>query len=260
MRSIAVVNQKGGTSKTTTAVNIAATLVEQGRHVLLVDLDPQHSATDWLLDSRDVGKGVFSILVENGNVFDVVHQTPVAGVDLVPSSSWLVGAEKALAGEVGAETTLRRKLEKLSGYDYVLMDCPPQLGILTINALVAAREVLVPVEAHVMALSGLAQLMETVELVQERLNPELEITGILPCRVDNRTRHAREVVDQLRQRFGALVYETVVRENVRLAEAPSFGEPITVYDPSSAGSEDHRALAQEVIAQEAQEVSTHVQA
>ncbi len=257
MRSIAVVNQKGGTSKTTTAVNMAATLAEQDRHVLLVDLDPQHSATDWLLGSADVGKGIFSVLVENGNVFDVVHRTQVAGVDLVPSSSWLVGAEKALAGEVAAETTLRRKLEKLSGYDYVLMDCPPQLGILTINALVAAREVLVPVEAHVMALSGLAQLMETVELVQERLNSELEITGILPCRVDNRTRHAREVVDQLKQRFGALVYRTIVRENVRLAEAPSFWEPITVYDPSSAGAEDHRALAKEVIAQE---VSTHVQA
>lgn len=257
MRSIAVVNQKGGTSKTTTAVNIAATLAEQDRRVLLVDLDPQHSATDWFLGNAEVGKGIFSVLVENGNVFDVVHQTQVAGVDLVPSSSWLVGAEKALAGEVGAETTLQRKLEKVSGYDYVLMDCPPQLGILTINALVAAREVLVPVEAHVMALSGLAQLMETVELVQERLNSELKITGILPCRVDNRTRHAREVVDQLRQRFGALVYGTTVRENVRLAEAPSFGEPITVYDPSSAGAEDHRALAQEVIAQE---VSTHVQA
>lgn len=120
---------------------------------------------------------------------------------------------------------LRREFSGLSGYDYVLLDCPPQLGILTVNVLVAAREVLVPVEAHVMALSGLAQLLETVELVRERLNPELEVTGILPCRVDARTRHSREVVGQLRERFGDLMYATAIRENVRLAEAPSFGEP-----------------------------------
>ncbi len=256
MRIIAVVNQKVGTSKTTTAVNLAAALAEEGRRVLLADLDPQHSATDWLLgagrDDAD-GKGVFSVLVENGNVSDVLRGTAVGGVDVVPSSSWLVGAEKALAQEVGAETVLRRRLEKVSGYDYVLLDCPPQLGILTVNALVAAREVLVPVEAHVMALAGLAQLLQTVELVRERLNPELEVTGILPCRVDARTRHSREVVGQLRERFGGLVYPTVVRENVRLAEAPSFGEPITVYEPSSAGAEDYRALAREVVAQEATE-------
>lgn len=253
VRTIAVVNQKGGTAKTTSAVNLAATLAEAplGRRVLLVDLDPQHSATDWLLGSgADVGKGIFAVLGENVPVYDVVYETPVEGVDIVPSSSWLVGAERALAGEVGAETILRRKLSKLAGYDYVLMDCPPQLGILTVNALVAADEVLVPVEAHVMALAGLAQLVETVELVQDRLNPDLEITGIVPCRVDSRTRHAGEVVGQLRKRFGDLVFRTVVRENVRLAEAPSFREPITTYDPRSAGAEDHRALAQEVVAQE----------
>lgn len=260
MRTIAVVNQKGGTAKTSTAVNLAAALAEEGRRVLVVDLDPQHSATDWMLgtaltDGADIGKGVFSILVENGNVSGILHRTPVEGVDIVPSSSWLVGAERALASEVGAETVLQRKLAEVSGYDYVLLDCPPQLGILTVNALVACREVLVPVEAHVMALSGLAQLLETVELVRERLNPELEVTGILPCRVDARTRHSREVVGQLRERFRDLVYPTVVRENVRLAEAPSFGEPITVYEPSSAGAEDYRALAQDVIHQETKEVA-----
>ncbi|MDP9439747.1 MAG: ParA family protein [Actinomycetota bacterium] len=253
MRTIAVVNQKGGTAKTTSAVNLAATLAEapHGRRVLLVDLDPQHSATDWLLGSgTDVGKGLFAVLGENVPVYDVVYETPVEGVDIVPSSSWLVGAERALAGEVGAETILRRKLSSLDGYDYVLMDCPPQLGILTVNALVAASEVLVPVEAHVMALAGLAQLVETVELVQDRLNPDLDITGIVACRVDARTRHAGEVVGQLRERFGDLVFRTVIRENVRLAEAPSFREPITAYDPRSAGAEDHRALAAEVVAQE----------
>ncbi len=255
MRTIAVVNQKGGTAKSTTAVNLAATLAEEGRRVLLVDLDPQHSATDWLLGvSAEVGKGVFAVIGENGNVLDVAQETPVEGVDIVPSSSWLVGAEKALAGEVGAETILRRKVRvpalRERGYDYVLFDCPPQLGILTVNALVAADEVLVPVEAHVMALSGLAQLVETVDLVKERLNPDLEITGILACRVDARTRHAGEVVGHLRERFGEVVFGTVIRENVRLAEAPSFREPITTYDPRSAGAEDHRALAKEVVAQE----------
>jgi len=181
-----------------------------------------------------------------------VQAAGVAGVDLVPSSSWLVGAEKMLAGEVGAETILRRNLEGLppDRWDYVLLDCPPTLGILTVNALAAAQELLVPVEAHVMALSGLAHLLQTVEVVKDRLNPDLKISGILACRVDARTRHAREVVEQLRKRSGPLVYKTVIRENIRLAECPSFGQPITLYDPKSAGAQDYRALADEIISQE----------
>jgi len=254
MRTISVVNQKGGSGKTTTAVNLAAALGEKGRRVLLLDLDPQHSATDWLgLHNGYKGvKGVFSVFTENGNLLDVVSNTSVAGVDVVPSSSWLVGVEKFLAGEVGAETILRRNFEALQGghWNYALIDCPPTLGVLTVNALVATSEVLVPVEAHVMALSGLAQLIETVELVQERLNPGLRITGILACRVDARTRHAQEVVEQLRERFGKLVYKSVIRENVRVAEAPSFSMPITVYDQRSYGAADYRALAEEVIEQE----------
>lgn len=251
MRTIAVVNQKGGSGKTTTAVNLAAALGEKGRRVLLLDLDPQHSATDWL-GAHDGYKGVFSVFAENGNLLDVVSNSKVPEVDVVPSSSWLVGAEKILAGEVGAETILRRNLESIAEerWDYALVDCPPTLGVLTVNALVAAKEVLVPVEAHVMALSGLAQLIETVDLVQERLNPELRITGILACRVDVRTRHAQEVVEQLRERFGELVYRAVIRENVRVAEAPSFSTPITLYDARSYGAADYRALAEEVLTQE----------
>ena len=251
MRTIAVVNQKGGSGKTTTAVNLAAALGERERRVLLVDLDPQHSATDWV-GLHDGYKGIFSVFVENGNLLDIVNTTSVAGVDVVPSSSWLVGAEKFLAGEVGAETILRRNVEAIPDgrWDYALIDCPPTLGVLTVNALVATSEVLVPVEAHVMALSGLAQLIETVELVRERLNPELRITGILPCRVDARTRHAQEVVEQLRELFGNLVYRAVIRENVRVAEAPSFSMPITLYDQRSYGAADYRALAEEVTEQE----------
>ena len=251
MRTIAVVNQKGGSGKTTTAVNLAASLGEKGRRVLVLDLDPQHSATNWL-GVHNGYKGVFSVFAENGNLLDVVSNSKVPEVEVVPSSSWLVGVEKILAGEVGAETILRRNLESVAEerWDYALVDCPPTLGVLTVNALVAAKEVLVPVEAHVMALSGLAQLIETVELVQERLNPELRITGILACRVDARTRHAQEVVEQLRERFGKLVYRSVIRENVRVAEAPSFSTPITLYDGRSYGAADYRALAEEVLTQE----------
>jgi chromosome partitioning protein len=174
------------------------------------------------------------------------------GVTLAPASTWLVGIERALAGEVGAETLLRRAVSELDpgAWDYLLIDCPPTLGLLTINALTAAEELLVPIEAHVMALHGLAQLLQTVDVVQQRLNATLVISGMLACRVDHRTRHAQDVVEELRGRFGNVVYNVVIRENVRLAECPSFAQPITVYAPTSAGAHDYRALAQEVMQQE----------
>ncbi len=251
MRRIAITNQKGGSGKTTTAVNLAAALGEKKRRVLIIDLDPQCSATSWL-GLKNPDKGVFRAFTENGNVLDIISQTNVPNVEIIPASPWLVGVEKALAREVGAETILRRQLHKIphERWDYLLIDCPPALGILTINALAAASEVLVPVEAHVMALEGLAQLLQTVDVVKERLNPELKICGILACRVDRRTRHAQEVVEHLQGRFGDLVYKTVIRENVRLAECPSFGKPIMLYDPRSYGAQDYRALAAEVIRQE----------
>lgn len=249
-RTVAVVNQKGGSGKTTTAVNLAAALGELGRRVLVVDLDPQASASSWL-GVKDGGRGLLEVLTENGNLADLVNVTDVFNVSAIPSSSWLVGVEKVLASEVGAESILKRKLGALpDSWDYVLLDCPPSLGVLTVNALTAADEVLVPVEAHVMALKGLAQLLQTVEVVKERLNHSLKVSGIVACRVDGRTRHALDVVEKVRERFGPLVFQTVIRENVKVAESYSFAKPIITYDPKSAGAEDHRALALEVTRQE----------
>ena len=243
-------NQKGGTGKTTTVVNLAAALGERGRRVLVLDLDPQASASAWL-GVKDGGRGLLEVLTGDASLSDLVQETAAQGVSVIPSSTWLVGVEKTLAGEVGAETTLRRKLAHLRGpWEWLLVDCPPALGLLTLNALAAVSEVLVPVEAHVMALAGLVQLLETVDVVRDRLSPSLEVSGIVACRVDFRTRHAQDVVDRLRLRFGSLVLRTVIRENVRLAEAWSFAKPITTYDPRSSGAEDYRALAAEVMRRE----------
>ena len=249
-RLIAIINQKGGSAKTTTTVNLAAALGKQGRRVLVLDLDPQASASSWL-GVKDGGRGLLDVFTDGLALAGLIQRTSSDGVEVVPASSWLVGAEKALASEVGAEAILRRRLTALNGpWQYILIDCPPALGLLTVNALAATQEVLVTVESHVMALSGLARLLETFEVVKERLNPDIKMAGILACRVDARTRHGQEVVEQLRSRFGPLVYDTIIRENVRLAECPSFCQSIDRYDPSCAGTADYRKLANDVIRQE----------
>lgn len=248
MKTIAVMNQKGGSAKTTTAVNLAAGLAERGRRVLLVDLDAQASASSWL-GVEDGGRGMYDVFTGGARLADQARPTGVEGVDLAPSSAWMVGVEKALAAAEDAERRLRRNLEDLptGRWDYVLLDCPPALGVVTVNALAAAAEVLIPVEAHVLPLKGLVQLLSTLEVVRERLNADLGIFGILVCRLDSRTRHSREVLEILRERFGSQVFETVIRENVRLAECPSFGQPITLYAPRSTGALDYRALAGEIL-------------
>jgi chromosome partitioning protein len=249
-RTIAIANHKGGAAKTTTAVNLAAGLAKRGRRVMLLDLDPQGNASSWLGASGDAS--VFSVLTENRTVESQLIKSTVEGLSLVPASQRLAGAERVLASELAAETSLRRRLDDadLSRWDYVIIDTPPALNLLTINALTAADEVLVPVEAHVLALSGVAQIVSTIGLVQSRLNPKLTLTGFLLCRFDARTRHSTDVRDRLAAKFGDQVLSTVIRENVRLAEAPSFCEPIEVYAPTSQGAADYGTLADEIIAME----------
>ena len=250
MRRIAIINQKGGSGKTTTTVNLAAALAKKKRKVLVIDLDPQASTSQWF-GRTAVEKGLLSVFTENTPLSSVITETATPGVAVIPSSSWLIGLEKTLANEVGAETLLKEKLLTLgSSWDYILVDCPPALGILTINALTACDEVIVPVEARIMAVNGLVQLLQTIDVVRHRLNKDLKIAGILPCRLDIRTRHAREVVEELRKNFSELVYKTAIRENVRLSEAPSFEKPITEYDAKSNGALDYISLAKEVIKQE----------
>jgi chromosome partitioning protein len=239
LRTLAFTNWKGGSAKTTSAVNLAAALGEKGKRVLVVDLDAQASASSWL-GVKDGGRGLFEVFTDNGNLADLVHETTAPGVEVVPSSAWLVGVDK---------TILRRSFSRLPAdrWDFVFVDCPPSLGVLAVSALAACREVFVPVEASTLALAGLAGLVQTVERVRERLNPDLEVSAVLVCRVDSRTNLSRDIVDRLRERFGGLVLKTTIRESVRLREAPSFSKPVTLYAPRSPGAEDYRAAAAELL-------------
>lgn len=249
MKVIAVANQKGGCAKTTTVVNLAACLAQRGHKVLVVDLDSQANATNWLAGAVTI-PGAWQTLTTRDDLTDLIVSTSIEGVSLLAGSRELSNLEKALAGELSVETILKRRLSKLGkdAFDYVLIDTPPTLGLITLNALAAAKDLLIPLTTHVMSLSGVAQMFRTVEQVREVLNPDLNVLGLVASRVDLRTRHAKDVLSTLTERFGDKLLKSYIFENVRLAEAPSFQQSILTYNPSSTAAQNYRDLADEVIA------------
>jgi chromosome partitioning protein len=248
-RVIAVANQKGGVGKTTTAVNTAACLAEAGAEVLLVDLDPQCNATSGLgVEAESPERSVYGVLGARYSPSEVVLPTEVEHLGVLPACPDLAGAVVELADVDNTEFVLKYALRgHLKPYDYVFIDCPPSLGVLTVNGLTAVEEVLVPVQAEYYALEGLAQLLETVDLVRKRLNPSLTLLGVVLTMLDARTRLGREVAAEVRSHLGRQAFETVIPRNVRLGEAPSFGKPISRYDPACAGSDAYFDLAKEVV-------------
>jgi chromosome partitioning protein len=251
MRRIAVLNQKGGVGKTTTVVNLGACLAELGHRALLVDMDPQANMSMHLgLEAKGREPSVYTFLRGEDGPSDVVRATALEGLHAIAAHIDLAGLEVELSDMPGSrETRLRDALAGLAdGFDYMLVDCPPSLGLLTLNVMCAVDELFIPLQTEFFALQGLGRLTSTVELVRSRLNPALEITGIIACMFDVRTSLATEVLQDIRTHFGDRVFATVIRKNVRLAEAPSFGLPITAYDRRCYGTEDYRSLAREVLA------------
>jgi chromosome partitioning protein len=248
-RIVSLANQKGGVGKTTTAINLGASLAACERRVLLVDLDPQANATSGVGLSKTEEQSMYPVLVEGVRLGAVVRKTELATFDVAPSSVDLVGAELELSAGDNREYRLRDALTDVAaGYDYILIDSPPSLGLLTINGLTAADSVLVPMQCEYFAIEGIAQLLNTIERVRESLNPRLEIEGIALTMFDERMNLSRQVAEEVRTHFGDKVYKTVIPRNVRLGEAPSFGKPIILYDIRSRGSEAYVNLAKEFIA------------
>ncbi len=248
-RMVAVVNQKGGVGKTTTTVNMGAHLAEMGQKVLLVDIDSQANATSGVgIDVSKIGETVYELFLDGSKILDVLYPTAVDNLHIIPSSPHLAGIASELAGAEGREFYLKQALAAVEdAYDFILIDCPPSLGILTINALVAAKEVMVPVQCEFYALEGLSRLVQTINIVKERVNPELALSGIALTMFDSRTTLSKEVEKETRNYFKEKVFQTVIPRNVRISEAPSYGQPITVYAKDSAGAQAYVSLAKEVL-------------
>ncbi|WP_018353221.1 AAA family ATPase [Longispora albida] len=254
-RIIAMANQKGGVGKTTTTINLGAALAEYGRKVLMVDFDPQGAlSVGFGVNPHDLEISVYNLLMqEEVTIHEVIHKTNIDGLHLLPANIDLSAAEIQLVNEVAREMTLARCLRPvLKDYDYVLIDCQPSLGLLTINALTAAHSVLVPLECEFFSLRGVALLLDTVDKVRERLNFDLELEGILATMYDSRTTHCRQVLQRVVEAFGDKVYQTVITKTVKFPESTVAGAPITTLDPASAGARNYRQLAREVIAASAE--------
>ena len=246
---IAIINQKGGVGKSTTAINLSAALGEMGKQVLLIDLDPQGNSSSGLgVEKNRVSRCIYDALLNDIPLTDIIIPDVSKGLDVVPATINLAGAEVELVSEMARENRLKDAIGTMRGrYDYVFIDCPPSLGLLTINALVAADKLLIPIQCEFYALEGVTKLLDSMKRVKSRLNPLLDIYGVLLTMSDNRTTLSRQVSDEVRRYFGKIVFETSIPRTVKLSEAPSFGQPITQYDPTGKGAQSYIDLAKEVI-------------
>ncbi len=249
-RVIAITNQKGGVGKTTTAINVSACMAEAGHSTLLIDIDPQANATSGLgVDPNDVDLTIYEALIEEISIEDALMKTTVEGLDLIPSHIRLTGAELEMVAMIGREKKLQQAMESIrDDYEYVLVDCPPSLGLLTLNTLTAADSVIIPIQCEYYALEGLGKLLNTIRLVQRHLNPNLHIEGVLMTMYDGRLNLSKQVAEEAYKYFNDKVYRTKIMRNVRLGEAPSFGRPIIQYDILSTGAENYINLTKEIIA------------
>jgi len=247
---IAVCNQKGGVGKTTTAINLSTYLALAGKKILLVDIDPQANATSGIgIDKNSVEQGTYQVLLEEVDLEKIIRPTEIAGLFIAPSDQDLMGAEVELVSALGREGRLKKALLPfIDHYDFVFIDSPPSLGLLTVNALVAAHSVLIPMQCEYFALEGLSQLMQTIQLVRDRLNPTLHLRGVLLTMADFRTNLTEEVIREARDYFKDKVYQTVIPRSIRLSEAPGFGKPIALYDKSCPGAQKYEELSREILA------------
>jgi chromosome partitioning protein len=256
---IAVANQKGGVGKTTTSINLAASLAATEHSTLLIDIDPQANCTSGIgIEPQSVTSSIYEVLIGDVSASDAVRDTEMPFLDMVPSHINLVGAEIEMIDVMEREKILNNALTRIRRkYDFVVIDCPPSLGLLTLNSLSAANSVLIPVQAEYFALEGLGQLLNTIKIVRQHLNPDLEIEGVLLTMFDTRLRLSNQVAQEVRRYFGEKVFETIVQRNVRVSEAPSFGKPVLLYDATSTGSKNYMALAREILDANQQFLRSH---